>query len=54
MKKRVPPAPNPTIPLLIVNIQNMPSTVRPFEAVAIMPPMTMRAVVAMMANFRPR
>lgn len=53
-REMVPPAPNPTTPLLTVNIQNMPFTVTPFEAVDIMLPRTMRAVVAIMANFRPR
>lgn len=49
-----PPVPNPTIPRDIVIIQNIPSIVTPWEAVARMPPITIIAVVVTIATFRPK
>ena len=49
-----PPVPKPTMPREIVNIQNMPLIVTPWEAVAKIPPTTIIRVVVTMATFRPR
>lgn len=40
-----PPVPNPTTPLAMVIIQNIPAIVGPFEAVANIPPTTIIVVV---------